>query len=117
MIKSKWFSLVFACFVSASAFLALDATAHPHEWIDIRTKVIFNDEGKIEKLHQDWLLDEYSTAYTMEGMDPADQAVLDELAATIVGNLEEFSYLTHFGSATEDEAGNKTGSKVQTAEK
>ncbi|MDA9009066.1 DUF1007 family protein [Alphaproteobacteria bacterium] len=72
------------------------AQAHPHEWIDIRTTVIFNDSGQIERLRNDWTLDEYSTAYTMESMTSRDQKSLDELAANIVSNLSEFSYLTKF---------------------
>ncbi len=77
------------------------AQAHPHEWIDIKTALVFDERGRLEKIKMDWLLDEYSTAFTMEGMErdaegSVSEASLNELAATIVGNLREFSYLTTF---------------------
>ena len=96
------------CIVIATAFSLLlsfpfvdETRAHPHEWIDIKTELNFNDDGKLASIRMDWLLDEFSTAYTMEStlgvsnVEISDLA-LEKLAATIVGNLEEFSYLTVF---------------------
>jgi len=104
MLYLRWLLLLF--FVGSFEFFSKPAQAHPHEWIDIKTALIFNDRGRLEKIKMDWLLDEYSTAFTMEGMERdaegnVSEASLNELAATIVGNLSEFSYLTTFEPADE----------------
>jgi ABC-type uncharacterized transport system substrate-binding protein len=71
--------------------------AHPHAWIDLDTRLIFDDAGKLEAVELHWLFDEFYTAFIAEefttaGLAPA--AFLEEVAAENLANLEEFDYFT-----------------------
>jgi len=71
--------------------------AHPHAWIDLDTRLIFDDSGRLEAVELHWLFDEFYTAFIAEefttaGLAPA--AFLEEVAAENLANLEEFDYFT-----------------------
>jgi ABC-type uncharacterized transport system substrate-binding protein len=75
------------------------AGAHPHAWIDMRTAVIFDDQGRMAALRVHWLFDEFYTEFAIEGLDEdgdgqPDPANLVELAKLNVTNLKEYQYFT-----------------------
>jgi len=74
-----------------------NALAHPHAWIDLRTRVVMNDEGRVAALELDWLFDDFYTAliaeeFAKEGR-PASE-FLPEVASTNLANLAEYDYFT-----------------------
>lgn len=76
--------------------------AHPHIWIDVRTKVHFNDEGAITHLTHIFAFDKLTSAWAVEGLDNnADGRYSDQelvgLADANLSNLDEFSYYTFMG--------------------
>lgn len=75
------------------------AKAHPHAWIDLKTKLIFNDEGKLTGLKVHWLFDDFYSIYTIEVLDPDKDGKINkkqvmELAKTNLQNLSEYNYFT-----------------------
>jgi ABC-type uncharacterized transport system substrate-binding protein len=92
---SKWLKV---CAGLASVLVAGgDALAHPHAWIDLRTRVIMNDEGRVAALELDWLFDDFYTAliaeeFVQEGRPPSE--FLSEVASTNLANLAEYDYFT-----------------------
>lgn len=73
------------------------ANAHPHAWIDLDTRLIFDDAGKLEAVKLHWLFDEFYTAFiaeefTASGRTPSD--FLQDVAAENLANLAEFDYFT-----------------------
>ena len=73
------------------------AKTHPHAWIDLDSRLIFDDEGRLEAVELHWLFDEFYTAFiaeefTTSGLDPS--AFLEEVAAENLANLEEYDYFT-----------------------
>ncbi len=85
-------------FVAALALGAAPAHAHPHVWIDLRSKVVFDDQGRVTALRVDWLFDEFYSAYAVAAMkrvdgvpDPAD---LMALARINLDNLREYAFFT-----------------------
>ena len=73
------------------------AKAHPHAWIDLDTRLIFDAEGRLEAVELEWLFDEFYTAfiaeeYTTAGVTPS--AFLEEVAAENLANLREYDYFT-----------------------
>jgi ABC-type uncharacterized transport system substrate-binding protein len=92
---SKWWWL-FAGLAGASVG-AGDAAAHPHAWIDLRTRVIMNDQGLVAALELDWLFDDFYTAliaeeFVQEGRPSSE--FLTEVANTNLANLAEYDYFT-----------------------
>jgi ABC-type uncharacterized transport system substrate-binding protein len=76
---------------------ATAAKAHPHAWIDLDTKLIFDDAGNLEAVELHWLFDEFYTAFIAEefttaGLAPS--AFLEEVAAENLANLEAYDYFT-----------------------
>ena len=81
----------------ALALPAPTANAHPHAWIDLDTRLIFDAEGRLEAVELDWLFDEFYTAfiaeeYTTAGVTPS--AFLEQVAAENLANLREYDYFT-----------------------
>lgn len=86
-----------AILISASLALALpvkQAAAHPHEWVQMRVEVMFNDKAEATGLRYIWLFDEFFTAYALSDTDNVKQADLDALLAEITSNVQEVGYLT-----------------------
>jgi ABC-type uncharacterized transport system substrate-binding protein len=74
-----------------------DALAHPHAWIDLRTRVIMNDDGRVAALELDWLFDDFYTAYIAEEFAQEDRPAseyLPDVASTNLANLAEYDYFT-----------------------
>ena len=73
--------------------------AHPHAWIDMKVRLLFDKDGKLTKLTQEWLFDDFYSAYAVQGI-PKDKAgkydpgKLDELSHQNLKNLAEYDYFT-----------------------
>lgn len=75
------------------------AEAHPHAWIDMKVRLLFDNDGKLAKLTQEWLFDDFYSAYATQGVpkDKAgkhDPAKLDALSHENLKNLAEYDYFT-----------------------
>lgn len=70
---------------------ASPAGAHPHAWIDVSVDVLFDPEGRVTALRENWLFDEYYTAAVMQKGSPKK---LDQLRERILRNLKDYGYFT-----------------------
>lgn len=82
-----------------AAATAHRAEAHPHAWIDVTVKVLFDGQGRIYALEETWLFDPLYTAFSLEGVkrgaDGApDQKAVDALMHENMKNIKEYGYLT-----------------------
>jgi ABC-type uncharacterized transport system substrate-binding protein len=78
-----------------AAFFAREAAAHPHVWIDLRTTVVMDAQGRVSAIEQEWLFDPIYSAYVTGGMDPqSDKArkALNDLLLESMSNLREYDY-------------------------
>ncbi|MCC5882684.1 MAG: DUF1007 family protein [Halomonas sp.] len=78
-------------------FLPVMATAHPHGWIDIRVRLLVDDEGRLEALHQAWRMDPFYSLVLLEELSRTEgglEAGLDRLGGEIRGNLAPFDFFT-----------------------
>jgi ABC-type uncharacterized transport system substrate-binding protein len=92
---SKWLTVVAG--LAAALVEAGSALAHPHSWIDLRSRVIMNDEGRVAALELHWLFDDLYTAYVAQEFVKQDRPpseFLPEVASTYLGNLAEYGYFT-----------------------
>lgn len=74
-----------------------DAQAHPHAWIDLRSTVILDDQGRVRGLEEYWLFDDFYTAYIAEEFSKGDGSstdFLNEVASTNLTQLAEYGYFT-----------------------
>jgi ABC-type uncharacterized transport system substrate-binding protein len=92
---SGWLKVVAG--LAAGLAVGSEALAHPHAWIDLRSRVIIDDDGRIAALELDWLFDDFYTAFIAEDFAeegrPASE-YLPEVASTNLANLAEFDYFT-----------------------
>jgi len=75
------------------------AHAHPHVWVSVETKVLFNQGGAITGFRHKWIFDEFYTAFALQGMDvdgdgKYSSAELEPLARTNIESLGDFDYFT-----------------------
>ena len=70
-------------------------SAHPHVWIDVRTTVVTDDQGRVTGVDQEWLFDPIYSAYVTGGMNPASdkgRKALNDLIDESMKNLREYDY-------------------------
>ena len=79
------------------AFGATSAEAHPHAWIDLKSKVLFDDAGHVRALQLDWIFDDYYTVAIADEIDLSSQ-IPDEVWTSIakrnLTNLIDYDYFT-----------------------
>ena len=70
-------SAILACALGAAA----PAMAHPHVWVEMRSDVVFNDQGLITALNLMWTFDDNYTQMALDGLDTNGDGVYspDEL--------------------------------------
>lgn len=93
--------LAIACLIALMPITTQKAIAHPHEWVQMRIKILFNEQGEANGLRYNWLFDEFFTAYALSDYDTVTQEDLDNLLQEILGNIHEFGYMTHIELAGE----------------
>lgn len=81
-----------------------EAPAHPHAWIDVKVKVLFDDRGRIFALEETWLFDPLYPAFSLDGVkrdkDGApDQQTIKALMRENMKNIKEYNYLTEVESS------------------
>lgn len=89
--------------LAAAALLCLAASglaqAHPHGWIDLRMRLVVDDEGRLTGLHQSWRMDPFYSLVVLEELGRAGgegglDAALDQLGSEIRDNLVPYGYYT-----------------------
>ncbi len=75
----------------------LPASAHPHMWVDLQSRIVLHDDGSPSAIHQEWLFDDFfSTALIEEaGLHPDGvEAGLRQKIVEIMANLQPYDYFT-----------------------
>jgi len=75
------------------------AAAHPHAWIDVKVKALFDKKGHLYGLEETWIFDPLYTAFALHGPDrrknkPPSQADIDALSKENLRNIKDYDYLT-----------------------
>lgn len=101
--------LVATILLATMVLSARTASAHPHVWIDLQTKVVLDASGKISGLKVIWKLDELYSAYVVEDLarepdDAARKEGLAKLAADTEANLAEYDYFVRVLADKSNEA-------------
>ncbi len=71
--------------------------AHPHGWIDMQSKVVFDAQGRVRALEQAWLFDELYSAFILDEFALNGESVEDgltRLARDDIAALAAFDYFT-----------------------
>nr|WP_155192180.1 DUF1007 family protein [Roseibium denhamense] len=75
------------------------ASAHPHVFVEARTKIVFNDDGVAVAVKNVFRFDDAFTAFAIQGFDTNQDGVysrdeLSELAQVNVDSMADFGYFT-----------------------
>lgn len=89
------------------ALLPLQALAHPHIFIDARARIVFDGDGLVEGIHNDWTFDEAYSAWAVQGLDAdgdgkVTRAELQALADDNMVGLAEYEYYTFAGEGPDN---------------
>ncbi len=76
------------------------ASAHPHVWIQNRSDVVFNDDGKIIAIAVEWAFDKDYSAVAIEGLDANEDGFysageLEPLARENLTALKDYDYFVY----------------------
>jgi ABC-type uncharacterized transport system substrate-binding protein len=75
------------------------ATAHPHVWVDVKTRLLFDQGGRLTGFRHDWRFDEGYSSFAVMGLDTDQNGTLtrEELAPLAQVNMEslgEYDFFT-----------------------
>lgn len=89
------------------ALLPVAGLAHPHAWIDLTVHVRFDAQGQVTALREEWLFDEYYTAFALEalGKSPGDELTSEDMQVLVDQSMEalqEYRYFTRISVGTKD---------------
>jgi ABC-type uncharacterized transport system substrate-binding protein len=73
--------------------------AHPHVWVDMRSDVVFDDQGRIIGLNLMWTFDDAYAKLALDGLDTNGDGVysqdeLDPLTKENLNSLKDYDYFT-----------------------
>ena len=76
------------------------AQAHPHVWIESKTKILFDADQRVRALEVEWRFDEFYSIFAVEGLDANgdgrfDEPELQPLAEVNVTSLRDYRYFTY----------------------
>ncbi len=105
-ILPKRFFLL-ACALIGLLVSALTVFAHPHVFVEARSKLVFDDEGKAVAVNHVFRFDDAFTAFAIQGFDTNGDGIysreeLAELAKVNIESMADFGYFT-FGDNTKVE--------------
>ena len=88
-----------AAFLSALAAAAAPASAHPHVWIEMRSDVVFDDQGQITAMNLMWTFDDGYAQMAIDGLDTNGDGVystseLEPLTKENIASLKDYGYFT-----------------------
>lgn len=88
----------------AAGLLALigaagEAAAHPHVWVEMRSDLVFNDEGQVTAMNLMWTFDDGYAQVALEGLDANgdgvfSQSELEPLTKENMNSLKDYDYFT-----------------------
>ena len=95
--------IAFYTLIASLAFCSF-ANAHPHAWIDVQTKLIFDDRQQLTAIQERWIFDEYYTYFALQDFDPNKNKKLDHEELVLLGtdnlkNLKDYHYYTSIDAA------------------
>ncbi len=71
--------------------------AHPHVWIDLETKPIYDDAGRVTGIDIAWIFDPFYTVFAIEDKrtdDGVDQEGLVRMVGKNLQNLQPYDFFT-----------------------
>ena len=97
MTRRAW--AVCAAGLAAMAATVSPAAAHPHVWIEMRSDVVFNDQGLITALNLMWTFDDGYAQMALDGLDTNRDGVyspseLDPLTKENIASLKDYGFFT-----------------------
>lgn len=97
MVNMRW---KIAAGVLASAIVSsAPAGAHPHVRVEMRSDVVFNEQGQIHAINLIWTFDDAYTQMALDGLDANgdgvySQAEIDPLTKENMISLKDYEYFT-----------------------
>lgn len=97
MNSTRWAAS--AVLISALAVAGSPASAHPHVWIEMRSDVVFNDQGQITAMNLMWTFDDAYAQMALDGLDANGDGVyspseLDPLTRENIASLKDYDFFT-----------------------
>lgn len=77
---------------------ATPASAHPHVWIEMRSDLVFNDQGQVTAMNLEWTFDDGYAQMALDGLDANGDGVYsqDEIAPLTKENIESLKDYDYF---------------------
>ncbi len=93
--------------ITVWASMVVPATAHPHVWVTVKSKLLYDKSQRIIGVRHQWKFDEFYSTFAAQGLDKNgdgkfDRKELHALAEENVVSLKEFDYFTFMKAGAND---------------
>lgn len=94
-----WSTIAYSLLIVAILGSSYPVSAHPHAWIDLRVSLIFDADGSLHRLRQEWLLDPSFSLLLLQDWessrpDTTLSGALEERGQLLLQQLREYDYFT-----------------------
>lgn len=98
MHTTRSLAVIAVAILATLGITATSASAHPHVWVKIRTKLLYDNQSLVA-IQQSWVFDELYTAMAIQGLDKNGDGTysreeLAELAQVNIEGIQDFDYFT-----------------------
>jgi ABC-type uncharacterized transport system substrate-binding protein len=97
MIHRSFLSLLAAC--AALALASVEASAHPHVWVTMKSELVYAPDGTVTGVRHAWTFDDMFSVFATQGIDSKKKGEftreeLAPLAEVNVTSLKEYDFFT-----------------------
>ncbi|MBI4276208.1 MAG: DUF1007 family protein [Rhizobiales bacterium] len=98
--------------LAALCLMCVQAVAHPHVWVVMKSELVFAPDGSATGVHHAWTFDDMFSTFATQGLETKEKGKftreeLQPLAEVNVSSLKEFDFFTY---------GNANGQKAEFAD-
>jgi len=99
-MSHRYFACLFALVAALQVTSAIEAGAHPHVWVTVRSELVYASDGSVTGVRHAWTFDDMFSTFATQGIEGKKKGQftreeLAPLAKVNVDSLKEYDFFTH----------------------
>ena len=99
-MSHRYFACLFALVAAFQVASAIDADAHPHVWVTVKSELVYDPGGAVTGVRHAWTFDDMFSTFAIQGIEGKNKGQftreeLAPLAKVNVDSLKEYDFFTY----------------------
>src|ERR1700730_11700032 len=99
-MSHRYFACLFALVAAFQVASAIDAGAHPHVWVTVKSELVYAPDGAVTGVRHAWTFDDMFSTFAIQGIEGKNKGQftreeLAPLAKVNVTSLKEYDFFTY----------------------